>query len=61
MSQENDQIQLLKGIFRDDLESFGQYFFKHHLKLPTPQFHREIFKMYEDPLLMRIALAAPRG
>lgn len=52
--------QILKKVFHDDIEAFGQFFFGNHLKLETPSFHKEIYKLYESPLT-RIAVAAPRG
>ncbi len=58
---DEQQLQLSRQIFQTDLESFGQYFFKHHLKLTAPPFHREIFKLYENEDYLRLAIAAPRG
>lgn len=58
--QNEKKIQVLKKLFEKDLESFGKFFFKNHLKLETPDFHREIYRMYEGDL-KRIALGAPRG
>lgn len=60
MSKEK-KLELLKEIFRRDLESFGQFFFKHHLKLATPDFHREIYKLYQNENIKRIGIAAPRS
>jgi predicted phage terminase large subunit-like protein len=40
---------------------FGQYFFPNHLQLPTPSFHQEIYEVYENDEIKRIAIAAPRG
>ncbi len=60
MPQEK-KLEVLKEIFRRDLESFGQFFFKHHLKLATPNFHREIYKLYQDESIKRIGIAAPRS
>lgn len=54
------QIQVLKKIFADDIESFGKFFFPHHLQLDTPAFHKEIFDLYESDLT-RIGCCAPRG
>jgi len=47
-------------MFSEDIEQFGQYFFPHHLSLNTPEFHKEIFDLYESDKT-RIAIAAPRG
>ncbi len=60
MSQQ-DKLSLLKELFKRDLESFGQFFFKHHLKLSTPNFHRELYKLYENEEIKRIGIAAPRS
>lgn len=60
MSQE-EKVTVLKEVFRRDLESFGQFFFKHHLRLNTPEFHRQIYKLYEDEKIKRIGIAAPRS
>ena len=48
-------------ICQDDIECFGRYFFPHHLKLPTPQFHKEIYQLFQDDSLKRIVIAAPRS
>ena len=58
--QDEKKIAVLKKLFQRDIESFGQFFFKNHLKKQTPPFHREIYRMYESNL-DRIALGAPRG
>lgn len=55
------KIQVLKKIFSEDIESFGRFFFPHHLKLETPAFHRELYELYEDRSVTRIGIAAPRG
>lgn len=60
MSQEQ-KLEVLKELFRRDLESFGQFFFKNHLRLATPKFHREIYNLYEDENIKRIGIAAPRS
>lgn len=54
------KIQILKKLFENDIESFGKFFFNHHIKLDTPEFHREIYDLYmsDHP---RIAVGAPRG
>lgn len=58
--QNEKKVQVLKKLFEKDIESFGNFFFKNHLKLETPDFHREIYRMYESDL-NRVALGAPRG
>lgn len=58
--QDEKKIQVLKKLFEKDIESFGEFFFKNHLKNKTPDFHREIYRMYESEL-KRIVLGAPRG
>ena len=58
--QEEKKIQVLKKLFEKDIESFGEFFFKNHLRKKTPNFHREIYQMYESGL-DRIAIGAPRG
>lgn len=55
------KVAVLKKLFEKDIESFGAFFFKNHLRKKTPDFHREIYRMYEDSGLKRIALGAPRG
>lgn len=57
----NEQkVATLKRIFAEDIELFGKFFFPHHLKLDTPKFHKEIYRMFESKEL-RIAVGAPRG
>lgn len=58
--QDEKKVKVLKKLFEKDIESFGEFFFKNHLKNKTPDFHREIYRMYESGL-KRIALGAPRG
>jgi phage terminase large subunit-like protein len=61
MNLTNEQkIGTLKKIFEEDVELFGKFFFPHHLKLATPDFHQEIYKIYESGA-ERIAIGAPRG
>lgn len=58
---ENEKkIQLATGIMSRSIEAFGEFFFKNHLKLNTPKFHREIYNLYESDY-KKIAIAAPRG
>ena len=57
---EAQKVATLKKIFSEDIELFGKFFFPHHLKLDTPQFHKEIYHMFESKEL-RIAVGAPRG
>lgn len=57
----NEKQQVLKKIFSEDIELFGKFFFPHHLKLETPPFHKELYGLYQDDSLKRIAIAAPRG
>jgi predicted phage terminase large subunit-like protein len=61
MVNEEQKIATLKKIFLSDVESFGRFFFPHYLKNATPPFHREIYKLYEDDNLKKIAIGAPRG
>jgi len=47
-------------IMRRDVEAFGKFFFKHHLVLNTPEFHKEIYDLYQSNERF-VAIAAPRG
>ena len=58
--KEEQKIPVLKKIFETDIELFGRFFFKNHLSLETPSFHKEIYKLYEGTDL-RIGIGAPRG
>lgn len=58
---EISKTELAKQIMAKDLECFGKYLFGHHLKLETPDFHKEVYRKFEDKGLNRIAIAAPRG
>jgi len=60
MTGEINKVAVLKKIFSEDIELFGKFFFKHHLKLETPRFHKEIFELLSGEN-ERIAIAAPRG
>ena len=55
-----EKIAVIKKICKEDIECFGTFFFKNHLKLDTPEFHKEIYQLFESNLL-NIAVAAPRG
>ena len=48
-------------MWHDRIDIFGQYFFPNHLQLATPEFHQEIYEVYENDDIKRIAIAAPRG
>ena len=48
------------GGFKNNIEAFGKYFFSHHLKLETPKFHQDIYKVYQSNE-QYIGIAAPRG
>jgi len=58
---EQKRIATLLHLFSEDIEAFGSYFFPHKLTLPTPQFHRDIYELYQDDTLTEVAIAAPRG
>lgn len=53
--------ETLKRIFSEDCESFGRFFFGHYLKNETPAFHKELYKLYENTDIKKIAIAAPRA
>lgn len=57
---QEQKIALLKKIFSEDIEEFGKFFFKNHLKLETPEFHREIYSLFEGSDRF-LGIAAPRG
>ena len=54
------KVQVLKRIFSEDIEQYAKFFFPSHLKLETPDFHREIISLYQSAA-PRIAIGAPRG
>ena len=57
----NEQkIGTLKKIFSEDISLFGKFFLPNHLPLETPEFHHEIYKVYEGSEKF-IAIGAPRG
>lgn len=60
LTDEEKKATLAK-IFEEDIEAFGHFFFPNHLKEESPDFHREILSLYQNPDLRRIAIAAPRG
>lgn len=57
---EQEKKAVLKKMASEDLEVFGTFFFSNHLKKKTPQFHKEIYKLFESQE-KRIAIGAPRG
>lgn len=56
-----EKVTSLKKIFNEDIELFGKFFFPHYLKNDTPSFHKEIYKVYQDTTIKKVALGAPRG
>lgn len=50
----------MRQIFQKEIEEFGKFFFKNHLILETPAFHREIYEVYLSDK-NRIAIGAPRS
>ena len=60
LTNQQKQEVLKTRIFPNDIETFGKFFFSHHLKKETPEFHREIFKLYQSDKT-RIVIGAPRG
>lgn len=60
MNKEEEKLTIAMEIMRRSIEAFGQFFFKNHLSLKTPDFHKEIYSLYENKE-NRIAIAAPRG
>lgn len=57
---EEKKIAILKKAFEEDIQAFGEFFFKEHLRLDTPAFHQELYALYQgnDQYL---GIAAPRG
>jgi predicted phage terminase large subunit-like protein len=55
------KIAVLHKVFNEDIELFGRYFFPNHLSLETPEFHKNLYKLFENENFKRIAIAAPRG
>jgi phage terminase large subunit-like protein len=55
-----EKILMARRYFSEDIELFGNFFFKNHLKLETPKFHKEIYDLFESDII-NIAIAAPRG
>lgn len=58
--QTEQKIPVLKKIFKEEIELFGQFFFPNHLRLETPAFHKDLYKIYASEH-KRIARGAPRG
>ena len=56
----NEKIAILKKIFEKDIEQFAQFFYRHHLTLETPKFHKDLFRLLMSDH-KKIAIAAPRG
>jgi predicted phage terminase large subunit-like protein len=59
-NQQTKKAVLLK-IFAEDIELFGKFFFPHYLKNDIPEFHKEIYKVFEDKAVEKIAIGAPRA
>lgn len=55
-----NKIELLRAISQKDIEVFGTTFFKNHLKKKTPDFHKEIYRVFQGDN-KKIAIGAPRG
>lgn len=55
------KVQAVKQIFEKDIIEFAKFFYKSHLKLETPDFHKEIYSVYMDTDQKKIAIGAPRS
>ncbi len=55
-----EKVGALKRVFLEDIELFGRFFFPDHLKLATPPFHLDIYRLCKSDR-KRVAVAAPRG
>ena len=55
-----EKIGTLKKIFSTDIEEFGKFFFPNHLRLKTPDFHKELYQILQSDR-KRIGWGAPRG
>jgi predicted phage terminase large subunit-like protein len=56
-----EKTAIAKKIFKEEIELYGKHFFDNHLKLETPNFHKEIYDLYKDDSNKKIAIVAPRG
>ena len=55
-----EDVEMLRGIFAESPEAFGKFFFPEHIKNKIPPFHSEIYNILTSGK-KRIAIAAPRG
>ena len=58
---QSQQLAALKEVFNNDVELFGKFFFPHYVKNEVPEFHKDIYSVYEDTSIKKIAIGAPRG
>jgi len=61
LTKQQKKTVLHSRVFPNDIEAFCSFFFPHHFKKQTPSFHRELFSLYQDESIKRIAIGAPRG
>jgi len=56
-----DREKIARAIASKSIQAFSELLFKNHLSLDTPNFHKDIYKVYEDENIKRIGIGAPRG
>lgn len=56
-----DQKLALPALCRNRPDFFGEIYLNKELNLKTPEFHRDIYKLFADSSLKRVALIAPVG
>lgn len=56
-----ERILAVKKHFEKDILGYAEYLFPHHITKEIPQFHRDLYELYTNFDIKRVAIAAPRG
>ena len=60
-AQMDERVAVLKKLFENNIVAYAEFCFPHHCTKATPGFHKELYKLYTDFSLKKVAVAAPRG
>lgn len=56
-----ERVAVLKKLFETNIIAYAEFVFQNHCTKATPEFHKELYKLYMDWNKRRVAVAAPRA
>ena len=57
----DERVAFLRKLFETNILAYAEFCFPNHCTKVTPQFHKDLYKLYMDFTLKKVAIAAPRG